>query len=308
MLIILGIRGVDPRLKGWTDILLSPIVLLPTLAAAGAFSGARTASALRASCEAELETGTAVVVHGHMIERAGGSRQPGRSAGLRVSLEDVVVSTSEGECWIPRLAAFIASEDATELSEPRLDLEGEWLRLKARSPDGPGLDIPGRTGIVVAAHVTGRVYDASASDDGLTARFRATRRAIRSAAADRLRARLSPDVDVMGRALLLAERDELTSDVRRRFADAGLAHLLAISGLHVGIIGGLILALLRTFVRGPRLYLLAAGLVGLYVVVLGAPTPALRASLLFSGWAVSRFIGRPVRGADLPGAAALVFL
>jgi len=266
------------------------------------------ASGMRASCEAELETGTPVVVRGHTIERAGRSLKPGRSASLRVSLEDVVLSTSEGDCRIPRVAAFIALEDATDLSEPRLDLEGEWLRLKARSPDGPGLDVPGRTGIVVAARVTGRAYDVPASDDGFTARLRAARRSIRTAAADHLRARLSPDVDALGRALLLAERDELTSDLRRRFADAGLAHLLAISGLHVGIIGGLILALLRTFVRGPRLYLVAAGLVSVYVVVLGAPTPALRASLLFSGWAVSRFIGRPVRGADLLGATALAFL
>ena len=46
----------------------------------------------------------------------------------------------------------------------------------------------------------------------------------------------------------------------------------------------------------------------MYVAVLGAPTPAMRASLLFTGWAAARFAGRPVRGADLLGAVALAFL
>lgn len=307
-LIIVGVRAADPRTPAPADVMLAPIVLLPTLVATGAFSGARAATAIRASCESSLETGTRVVVRGYATERAGGSRRPGRSSSLRVSLEDVVVSTSEGECRIPRLAAFVVQEDAADQDGPRLEVEGEWLRLRARSQGVPGPVVPGRAGIVVEARVTGSARDVPISTDGAMARLRAARRSIRMAAADQLRARLSPDVDAVGRALLLAERNELSTDLRRRFVDAGLAHLLAISGLHVGIIGGLILALLRPLARGPRLYLVAAGFVGLYVALLGAPTPALRASLLFSGWAVSRFIGRPVRVADLVGAAALVFL
>jgi competence protein ComEC len=131
---------------------------------------------------------------------------------------------------------------------------------------------------------------------------------MRSALSRRLRARLSPDVDPTARALLLAERDELAPELRRKFADAGLAHLLAISGLHVGIVFGLALAILSPLAGGRHRYLAAAAAVGLYVSVLGAPIPALRASLLCFGWAVARFQGTPIRGSDLLGAAALLFL
>ncbi len=298
----------DPRTRRLADVVLTPIVLLPLLVSTGALSGARAAAAIRASCEASLETGTRVAVRGHATEGSSGDGRPGRPSSLRVSLEDVVVSTSAGECRIPRLSVYAGSGDPSIRFAGPVAVEGEWLRLRAHLADGPGLDLPGRTGIVIEAHVSGNRREITDSSGGAGAAVRSMRRSIRSAAARRLRARLTPDVDAVGRALLLAQRDELSVGLRRQFADAGLAHLLAISGLHVGIIGGLILALLMPVVRGPRLYLIAAAIVGLYVGVLGAPTPALRASLLFSGWATSRFIGRPVRGADLVGVVVLVFL
>ena len=307
-LVILALRLGDPRSRGGVATLATPAVLVAVLIAAGVLAGSSSAAAIRAGCESSLETGTPVVVRGYAAEESTGARGSDRPSNVRVSLEDVVLSAGAGECRIPRVSVFVASGDTSIPFGPPVALEGEWLRLRAQAPGGQGIDLPGRTGIVVQAHVARNERYLQGSDSGAGATVRSVRREIRSAAARRLRTRLPADVDATARALLLAERDELPASLRRGFADAGLAHLLAISGLHVGIIAGLVLALSMPFVRGRRLYLVAAAIVGLYVVILGAPTPALRAGLLFAGWATSRFVGRPVRGADLLGVVALVFL
>jgi len=58
--------------------------------------------------------------------------------------------------------------------------------------------------------------------------------------------RLEPPVDGLALALLLGDRSALDPDLRECFARCGTAHLLAISGLHVGIIA----VLLGWFGRG----------------------------------------------------------
>lgn len=42
-------------------------------------------------------------------------------------------------------------------------------------------------------------------------------------------------------SILLGDRSYLDPDIRGQFADAGVAHVLALSGMHVGIIGGILL-------------------------------------------------------------------
>jgi competence protein ComEC len=123
-----------------------------------------------------------------------------------------------------------------------------------------------------------------------------------------LRRLLPPDVQALGRALVLAERDEVPGSVRTRFAEAGLAHLLAISGLHVGIVGAALTALLALAASPGFAAVAAAALVWIYVLSIGAPPSAVRAALLMAGWAAARGRGRPARTWDLLGAAAVVAL
>ena len=307
-LLIAAFRFGDLRFRGKAPVLPTPAVFVGVLFTAGVLAGADSARTIRAGCESSLETGKPVVVRGYAAEDASGFRGASRASNMRVSLEDVVLSARAGECRLPRVSVYVTRGDTSIPFRAPVALEGEWLRLRAQSPVGRGLDLPGRTGIVVQAHVAPGERYLPGSDSGLRAVVRSARRTVRSATARRLRSRLPADVDATARALLLAERDELPASLRQRFVDAGLAHLLAISGLHVGIIAGLVLALSMPFVRGRELYVVTAGIVGLYVMILGAPVPALRASLLFAGWATSRCVGRPVRGADLLGVVALIFL
>jgi competence protein ComEC len=110
----------------------------------------------------------------------------------------------------------------------------------------------------------------------------------------------------MAQALVLAERSELDPRVTRRFADAGLVHLLAISGLHVGLLAAAATFAIGFAVPHAQRYLIAAGLLLLYVVLIGAPPSALRAALLFAGYAAGRARGGPAHVGDLLGLAALV--
>ncbi len=82
-------------------------------------------------------------------------------------------------------------------------------------------------------------------------------------------------------ALLLGERDKLSEDTRRAFSDLGIAHVLAVSGLHVGLLGGMLLFLLRKLSVSPRarLAVLTVLLLG-YCALLDFSHPVCRAAIL----------------------------
>ena len=81
---------------------------------------------------------------------------------------------------------------------------------------------------------------------------------------------------------------------RDRYADAGLVHMLSVSGLHVGIIA-LALELLGAALRLPARAARVASLLLLlaYVAAIGAPPPAVRAAVMLGVLLVSRLRQRP---------------
>ncbi len=137
----------------------------------------------------------------------------------------------------------------------------------------------------------------------------------RTAALVRWRGRLLERLDVlygprapMVSALVLARKEGLDPDLREAFARSGTAHLLAISGFHVGVVAGVLVALLRS-VGVPRrpAALAAAAATWCYVGLIGFPDAACRAALILSAVAISRGRGRPsARWAPL--ATALLIL
>jgi competence protein ComEC len=131
---------------------------------------------------------------------------------------------------------------------------------------------------------------------------------IRRAARDRVDL-LFGDRASLAASLLLAQRDALDGEVRERFARAGLSHLLAISGLHVGLVCGLLLLLgsLLRMERRWRAVLAGAGTVG-YVLLLGAPHSASRAALQLVLLLAATALQRPTRPEALVAAAAMVLL
>src|SRR2546425_688687 len=100
------------------------------------------------------------------------------------------------------------------------------------------------------------------------------RLAARSAA---LFGRRAPIVD----ALVFAPNAPLDPDVRERYARSGLAHILSISGLHVGFLAAWLALLLRKLGLRPSHRPVASGVLLLgYLWLLGFPAPALRATAM----------------------------
>jgi competence protein ComEC len=121
------------------------------------------------------------------------------------------------------------------------------------------------------------------------------------AAMARLRARTGARIDrlfggdaPMVRALVIADMGAIDADQRNRYANAGLVHMLSVSGLHVGIIA-LALQLLGATLRLPIVPTRIATLVLLvaYVVGIGAPPPAVRAAVMLGVLVASRLRQRP---------------
>jgi competence protein ComEC len=111
----------------------------------------------------------------------------------------------------------------------------------------------------------------------------------------------------MVEALVLGRRDNIDPALRARFADSGLVHILAISGLHVGVLAAWILLAVRPLVGSRLAWVVSAGLVWSYVGLLGFPAPATRAAAFISILGLARARQRhPPASAVLAVAVLLV--
>lgn len=255
----------------------------------GGLLGAHAGLERSASCLAGLASGARVTATGLVAARSGAA---GRNR-VQVRLRDVRVRSSRGSCRAPALVGRLA---ATSVPRPgvRLTIEGAWRPYPTTGPRR----------LPAAPERLGRVDGRATGVDDATGG--AALLALRSRAADRLAERLPPDVAPTALALLLAERDEVDPELRRRFASAGLAHLLAISGMHVGLLTAGLVTVLGTRL-GPRHRLpLALAAVTVYVGLIGAPPAARRALIVVAGWTWARLRGWPAREGELAGAALLV--
>lgn len=110
-------------------------------------------------------------------------------------------------------------------------------------------------------------------------------------------------------ALILARREGLDPSLRQAFADTGTAHLLAISGFHVGVVFGLCLGMLRAAKLSRRRASVTAALATwAYVGFIGFPDAATRAAAIVALLAVQRSLGRPQARWGALGATGLVLL
>lgn len=108
-------------------------------------------------------------------------------------------------------------------------------------------------------------------------------------------------------ALLLGNRGRMETHLEQDFVFSGTMHLLAISGLHVGILYVFILRLLHMFLvpRGQAL-LLAATVCMLYACLTDLRPSVLRAALFIVFSAAGQFCCRDVRMGPLIGLTAIV--
>jgi competence protein ComEC len=110
-------------------------------------------------------------------------------------------------------------------------------------------------------------------------------------------------------ALVFAPDAALDAEIRERYARSGLAHILSISGLHVGFIAAWLALLLKLLGLGQRgrLWAVLVLLAG-YLWLLGFPAPATRAALMLVIAGVARLRQRVVAPTGTVALAALLVL
>ena len=120
---------------------------------------------------------------------------------------------------------------------------------------------------------------------------------------DRAEFHLSSQALALYLPLTLAKRSFGSRSTAKVFQETGMAHLLAISGLHIGLIYGIILGLVRClgrlsirFLEHTRFYtfsqLISLSGIWLYLLLIGMPTPAYRAVFMLSLLVAGRLLGQ----------------
>ena len=116
----------------------------------------------------------------------------------------------------------------------------------------------------------------------------------------------------MAEALALGWKADIGSDTKAHYRNAGLAHLLAVSGLHVGILAAIVGGLFwwtgrerrGRIIRGSLQLLAVWG----FAFITGAAPSTLRAALMFSMFIVNDMVARRVVPLNLLALAAIVML
>lgn len=142
----------------------------------------------------------------------------------------------------------------------------------------------------------------------------------------------SQETIALAQGILLGDKSQLSAEMVQNFRTAGMSHLLAVSGLHVGIIMSLVwllfkplewLTLLLTsyrpfgcrvgspataYIIGTVLRVSVIVLTCFYVYTIGAPPSAIRATLMLSMCLIGWIFHRPTSAARCLLFAALLLL
>lgn len=94
-------------------------------------------------------------------------------------------------------------------------------------------------------------------------------------------------------AMLFSQTDGLAEEEYQAFQTLGVAHIMSVSGLHIGLLAAMLTALWRALGlrRGPGLLLQSALLLG-YCMLAGFSAAALRAVVMTTAFSLARFSGR----------------
>jgi competence protein ComEC len=98
----------------------------------------------------------------------------------------------------------------------------------------------------------------------------------------------------LAQGITLGIRDNIPEPVRDNFSRTGTAHLLAISGLHLSILAGILVSIgTRLFGRRHYLYVwLALVIIWLYALITGMHPPVVRAAIMVSLFLIAELLGR----------------
>jgi competence protein ComEC len=283
-----GLLALAVSLAAWTSArrrTQAAVAALLFAAGAAGFCSAQLRTAVADTPVLERRLGPAEVV-GRVAE------VDRREDGIRVVLGELRVERLPAD-RTPRRVRIGLRGDAAPVP-------GSVVRVRAVLLPPPGPAEPGAfdyrrfaffQGIGATGYAVGAWAEARGAEPGWGTAAGAALERARGAVADRVAAVVPQPAAGVTAALLNGDRSGVQEHVLDWFRDSGLAHLLAISGLHVGLAAGGVLFAVRALLAAvPALALrwpikkvaaVAAFLAAAaYTLLVGAPVPTLRALLM----------------------------
>lgn len=113
-------------------------------------------------------------------------------------------------------------------------------------------------------------------------------------------------------ALLFGEKTELSKEVSNNYTQAGIVHILAISGLHIALIYGIVLWLTKPLQRLRKgkvyVFLISLSVLWFYAVLAGFSASIVRAAVMFSIIAFAKILNRQSNIYNALALSALILL
>lgn len=124
--------------------------------------------------------------------------------------------------------------------------------------------------------------------------------------------KLQPESVGIAKAIILGDRDHLDAETVRSFGNSGAMHVLAVSGLHVGLILAMLIFFFSKFPRWISRYqatVISLIIIWLYALLTGFSPSVLRAVVMFSLLTIAKLSGRNYSPMNvLAGSAFLLLL
>lgn len=216
-------------------------------------------------------------------------REDGKAAGF---LEQVKLENDQGVFSVDRVYwTYVPDANA-----PFLPLEGQRITFSGkvyhpRGQENPyGFDfrmylLEHGAAVGVSGENDGKILDAPGR--GYASALYAIRKQL-SAKIRRIFGSASP----LPEALLLGVREQLPEETKQRFSDAGVAHILSVSGLHVAMLAGALMTPLRKLLSPGKRWAILSVFLAIYCGLLEFSAPVVRASLLMSFVSLRRIVRR----------------
>ncbi|MCK4361731.1 MAG: DNA internalization-related competence protein ComEC/Rec2 [Dehalococcoidia bacterium] len=125
-----------------------------------------------------------------------------------------------------------------------------------------------------------------------------------------LGASLSEPQGSLAQGILLGLRHNIPPSLYENFRDSGTAHLLAISGLHMAIVGGILLSVTLWLFgrRRPTYFLVTLSALWLYALLAGMSPSVMRAAIMVSLFIFAAYVGRQRSGITAIAFAAAIMV
>jgi competence protein ComEC len=206
---------------------------------------------------------------------------------------------------------------------------GDWLSFTAKldtppAPSEPGASDLGRSLFFQSIGAVGFAYGRAhpvpaAGPPGFGAWLGAAVETLRQKMTARIQAALPGSIGGIASALITGERGGITEEDEAALRDAGLAHVLAIAGLHMALVGGGVFWLLRAVLaaipalalRTPIKKWAAAGALAascFYLVISGASPSGTRAFVMLAMVMIAILLDRPALSMRSLALAAAILL